>query len=495
MLQKRESTILTNIRFCFTILYIVMFSFYNLLPYKILVNCSDAVIYAMIPVIGLILLVADVLYKQNLFKIPYADILILFFIVYFVSVILNFKYGYIDNFKGMLWMCIQVFALCGLDPTVDKDTHLKHFRILSNIYIFIYLIGFVWSFVQYVIGYGGYCEVFIDEKMTYRRIGFIEARLFGVFTDPNYACISALISAGLIFFNLKAFKCNIGLKVYYIFALIMQIFYAILSGSRTGLLIVMLIGFAVGGFLITAQMKRKSVILKIISFCLSGVICMAVVFGCYQGIKKCLSYIPSAYSIVVKSDETSENNFVSPPVDFNREDVDINNFSNNRFSIWKDSIEIIKKSPLFGTGPRSYLAFAEEHFDDLYIVEKQYSVHNGYLALFVGTGIIGGGLMLFWLVRVVILVISYLVRRWNNKDEFYWPIFSCTLVLFVEAISAFPLMALFFCNQSSDIIFWIVLGFTLLFLRKSEPERYEKQSITGRIFSFLSLKKYNKDVV
>jgi O-antigen ligase len=171
-----------------------------------------------------------------------------------------------------------------------------------------------------------------------------------------------------------------------------------------------------------------------------------------------------------------------PEINLDRGDVD-EDVSNNRFQIWSDCLKLVKEAPLFGTGPRTHLAFAKDHFDDMYIVEKGYTVHNGYLALFVSTGGIGGILMLSWLICVVVHVLGYLIRRFQSRDQYYWPVFICTTVLVMEAISAFPFMALFFCNQITDILFWMTLGFTFTFIYKSEPERYQKPSFIGKILN------------
>ena len=100
--------------------------------------------------------------------------------------------------------------------------------------------------------------------------------------------------------------------------------------------------------------------------------------------------------------------------------------------------------------------------------------------------------MLLWLILTVITVFCYLIQHWDNKDDFYWPIFICTGILIVEAASHVTLMGLFFCEQITDIIFWIILGYTLCFIRQSEKDYPRKTSVSQQILRFISIRNYIK---
>lgn len=515
MSKLTKSSVFHTARTAFMMLYTVLFTLYSFTFVHANENISFGIPYAICVGLPILLLVYDFFCERHFCRIPHVDIITLFFVAYLASCIVNRQYGLVDNLKGLIWMVFQVYLLCSINPQTSDRALFTSFKLLSNTFIVMQTAAVVVSLGQFLTGTGYTVNVVFNDQPLSLRVGFYDSRLFGVFTDPNYATIASLIALCLIAYNWFCAGFPKWTRIPYGVAAVLLFAYCVLSGSRTGLLLLLALAFLAGGILFTIKLAPKAWAVRLLSFVAVGALLTGVTLVGYNTFKSALSQAPGLYyDLMYPEDEddtppttittttTTTNSSSSsstttpstttsaskptrpsaPSINLDRDDVN-DDVSNNRFAIWKDCLELVKASPVFGTGPRTHLAFANDHFDDLYVVQKGYSVHNGYLALFVGTGLLGGVLMLTWLVLVVIHVLGYLFRRFTTRDQYYWPVFICTLILVVEAISAFPFMALFFCNEITDILFWLILGFTFAFIYKSEPERYQKSSLLGKLLN------------
>ena len=517
MSKLNKSSVFHIGKTAFLMLYTVLFTLYSIALVHADDSLSFAVPYALCMASPIFLLMYDFFCERHFCRIPYVDVITLFFIVLLLSCLVNRQYGLVENLKSVAWMAFQVYLLCSINPNTGDRALFNTFKLLSNPFIVMQTGAVLLSLAQFLTGTFYTVDVVFGGVPLDLRIGFVSARLFGIFTDPNYATIASLIALGFIAYNWFCSGLPKWTRILYAFAAFFLFCYCILSGSRTGFLLLLAVSFLVGGSLFVIKLPLKAWAIRVVSFVVIGALSAGLTVSVFETLKSALSHAPGLYYSIMypddlyddgdttttttttttpssSSDTTTSSTTVSttpstrptrppaPEINFDRGDVD-DDVSNNRFTIWKDCLTLVKTSPLFGTGPRTHLEFAEDHFDDMYIVGKGYSVHNGYLALFVGSGILGGVLMLVWLVLILIHVIGYLIRRANSRDQYYWPVFICTAILAVEAISAFPFMALFFCNEITDILFWIVLGFTFTFIYKSEPERYQKPSLIGKLLN------------
>ena len=177
-----------------------------------------------------------------------------------------------------------------------------------------------------------------------------------------------------------------------------------------------------------------------------------------------------------------EEDLIRPDVEYN-DDV-----TNNRLAIYTDYLELSTKQPVFGIGPRNGLQKIKEYMPDSFVARKEYSFHNGFLALWVGSGLVGTLLMLTFIVLNVSRIISYLFRRSGKGDKYYIKILLLTLLLGSATVCAVPLMAIFFCNSIFDMLFWFAFGYTLSLIRISEPELYTKEPTAYRLSAIFRFK-------
>lgn len=476
-----------RIRYLYIVLFVIFTVLNKFVPFQFIPHSVSAVIYSSFAAAGAVLLILDFFAGRIMFTIKYNGVMVLFFIAFAISAAVNIRYGVTDNIKTFVWMCIQVFLLCAADHRVDMKTHLKQFRVIADIFIAMWFAGVVVSVGQYIIQYCDAVPIPDDEDCI---VGFAMGRLFGIFTDPNVAAVCSLLAIVFaLYIIVKCLKKGSKLKFYYIITIVFESIYVVLSGSRTALLISAAAIF-VSALLFVKEKLRKHDWKKILKLLAAGAIsavCAVVAVLGMSFTKTTLSYVPKLLNPLVLQIEKSldisiDNSMViEDQIDMTRPDVAENSdISNARFKIWRDSLKLFEKSPIVGTSPRNHLAFAEDKFEDMYIVYRQYSVHNGYLSVLIYTGILGAATILVWLVLIVKTVASYLLRK-NTSDEYYVPIAFFSVALLIIGISAFPMMGIFFGNSVIELLFWLILGYTLCFIRKSEPEKYTREPLLYRI--------------
>ncbi|MBR1772118.1 MAG: hypothetical protein IJ747_08830, partial [Lachnospiraceae bacterium] len=252
-MAARRNNVLAEIRFLYLLIYSVYFACLNFIPYRLSILIQyDGPLFTSLGIVGLILLVVDLFTRRNLLRIPYAEIILLFFVVFGVSILWNFKYQFMGNVKCMIWMAVQVLYLGGADPDVAADRHRRHIRIFTNVFILLWFIGAIWSFGQYLVQYSAQFDLILNDLPDTLPMGFSEGRLFGVFIDPNYAAVCSLFAIGFALYNIRK-DTPVWAKIWYAITIAFQGFYVILSGSRTAELALLVVSALAGAFLVPGR--------------------------------------------------------------------------------------------------------------------------------------------------------------------------------------------------------------------------------------------------
>ena len=469
--KKHIARTLATLRLCYIALGVGYFAVFYFIPVRVFCGPQlTGMLYISLAVLGLLLLGADLIFRRCWITLPHIWLLLLFFCVYAASIFFHSRYEFLANIKTMAWMGIQMFLLCAPDDEIPYKMHLKHMSWIADLFISIWLIGAMVSFGQYCVQYGAYVANITDVGLHYSRQGFVDNRLFGVFTDPNFASICSILAIGLAVLALYLHRGEKLRRIYYIVSIVFQLIYVILSGSRTSILACMAVA-AVGGAMLAGVWIQKRGVIRALSLLLAAVLSAAIFYGGQQVVKIGLSYVPGAVAKVWQMADPD----AAPDDDFSLEDLErydvegSENISNNRFAIWSDYLKVLGKSPLLGVTPRGGLLFAEDHFEDLFILRKQYLVHNGYLAVLVGTGILGAVPMALWLLLALWKVFAYLRTHRTERDGRYVVVSILTAASAAPLVAAFFLLELFFCMEISAFLFWPLFGYLLCFIRQTEP--------------------------
>ncbi|MBQ6848083.1 MAG: O-antigen ligase family protein [Clostridia bacterium] len=486
--SKEFKDIYANIRLIYIAVYMILVASVAAIPVRRLTDGYLGPMYTLIAGFGVILICVDFFTRRIIFKPKYCTFLIFFILAMIVSSAINIKYGFISNIKTIVWTCIQLFLLVAVDTELSPKTLKKHFKILTEIFCVIWLVFALISLGQFFVQYARIWK--FDGIVGITREGFHDGRLFGVFTDPNYASLCSICAIAFALINIGK---NGWSKFYHIFSIVIQTIYVVLSGSRTAILCLAIVGLITGGFSTWIKLEAvgKKALIKLISSILIGVFCFIIPLVGSDYIKEGAAYTAEAF---IEITDINVNDFEKNPDDkhsvtekpgdisFIRDDVENNDdISNNRFSIWSDYLKVFAKTPIWGTSPRNTMNYVMDNFDSMFIIDKQYSVHNSYLGLLVATGLLGAFAVLPWMIATAIEIYSYLIRRRKKRDEYYSRIFILAMALTVLAIAAFPLMFMFFNNMIIDVLFWLIIGYAKGLVRLSDPERYQKQPIIYRI--------------
>lgn len=448
--------------------YAILFFCYSIIgrivPLAVLVEgVANQLLYIIFAGVGAILLFVDFLSERYMFKTKYSYLMILFLIVTAVSSFINIEYGIADNLKTLVWTSIQLLLLYTIYIRIGKEKSIRLFKMLFNILITVWLIASMISIVQYIFQIGYYVE--LGEMV--KRQGIVDNRVFGVFNDPNYASTTALYVIVMSFY-LRQETEKVALKIYYCVSIAIQYIYIILSGSRTAE-VCMILTVVTGTVLIlknkTLQKKWKK-LKKIAIIAMSTMLCLILFVGVYSVSKRALVYLPRIFMSEQGIDEAKKK--VNDKKILERTDVNEENISNNRTTIWKGYLHSLEGSKnILGLSPRNSLEYIKEKYPNSYVAKTGYETHNAYLTVFVSDGIIGLIIVVLFGGIVAVRVIKKIDRKKKVEN-----LFVCLLIIEgILLVYSFFFSDLFFVNNLTTTLFWILMGALL----EETAEPYEKK--------------------
>ena len=360
-----------------------------------------------------------------------------------------------ENLYGILSFGFQLVLFYLMGRTLSES---EWNRIVKYVVLFgsvIWDIACAGSLVQFFLNIS-YRTTYASDRGAVRQ-GIMDGRLFGLFSDPNFAAFTSL----LLLFGLwhiireekkKAGTFRLPIQIFAWFSIALNVCYIIMSNSRTVylsvvgtiLFYVLLVSYKKG------QEKDEPTAAVIRRLAVRAVITLAVV---------AVSYVILLLSLRGVAEWISPDR--NTAVEMVRDDVNGENISNNRFTIWKAYLELYVEKPLFGFSTRGALPYALTK-PDSYLAKTQYVTHNSYLSLLVETGAVGFCIM----AAFMILVIIRSCKRIHDKK----PV-GGIYILF----SSWLVSILIFCLCFHDIFFTMNLE-TMLFL-SSIGFLWQKQSV------------------
>lgn len=420
----------------------------------------NTIIYSILAIIGSLILAADFFMTFSIFKSRENLILLAFWVICLISSLLNMEYGIINNIKTLVWMAIQFFLLFSFVNVKDESEINLTLKRTLNFSAAIWLVGVIVSIIQFLLQIG-YVAPFVDYP---RRQGFLQSRLFGIFSDPNPAAVTSVLIVLFCWMQLK--NCNKkATRIYYYINIALQVIYVVLSGSRTamygGVMAAAVVGTLSARNRLIDKQSNKVAIKSILGGVVTVATCIAMIFVVKHTMPLLAEACSSCYETVGVSnpDEIKE-----PEISLEREDIREDNISNNRFEIWKDYIRISADRRLFGLSPRNLALYAEDHYPDSYVVTYEYETHNGWLAILICTGVAGAAVMLAFLVLYLREFILYIKAVKGEKCELEVILLLSALLLLAFSGLLYP--ELFFANTHGTLMFWLFLGYLLYYMKK-----------------------------
>lgn len=127
-------------------------------------------------------------------------------------------------------------------------------------------------------------------------------------------------------------------------------------------------------------------------------------------------------SDITEPGETPQTPLEPPEPTIGREQDIESDVSNRRFDLWKSGLEIYRLKPIFGVSIFNAVAFAQEQLPTTYLINNDAgifdSLHNAFLNVLMGQGIVGFVIFMIFIVLCVVLILKGYLKP---KKEEYWP--------------------------------------------------------------------------
>ena len=398
-------------------------------------------------------------------------------------------YGIHDNAYDLCWVGIQFALIYSSAYRLSEKTRKRYFNTLFAIVVGIWFIACCVSVGQYILQIGfRYISNPMSDNPELCRQGFWEHRLFGVFTGLDYAVYMSLMLSIWSLYYVFSEKRK-GIKAALCFGILVFVIHMILSGSRSVQVSLYLFVFFFTLLIVRNKLPNRSyktLLMKVSAGLLAVVLC----FGGFSILKFGLQYLPGLVDYsgsFVQEDELPEES--DPDNILDRESLE-EDYSNNRFGIWKDYISLYKEIGLIGLSLSNYNDYIKDHHPELYIVThfeedfkdsvKQdivYESHNNYLFVFVSTGLIGFALFLAFFISCMVKVLRFIYEH----QEVPLHVISLLGIVCIGLVQALFMNSVFLKINAPSFFFWAALGAlmeTVIQKRKKTEETIVEETNT-----------------
>lgn len=453
-----------------TFIFKIWFFVYTFLGTNTFLRESFLVSICMWPMFLLagVLCIDRLFHYKNYIKTPCITGLIALCISAFVSMLINWQYGFKENFINLILWCIYFFLLYTNDQNKTKEIIIKECEVLGIIVIVYMAVGTIVAFVMMAVGYSG-SQIATDGYEVFS--GFAIGRLWGMFLNLNTASVTSNIAIALsIYFILK--KKNVILRSVLGINIIVQILYITFSDSRIGrVCLCALVGIIVllKGYYLCS--KRHYL------FTVGVVFCSLLVIGIAYWIPV---QVKEQYNFWVIANSQNENSQIE-----NEEEIEKNtsanliergydmsgDISNRRFDVWRSGWEIFISRPIFGVSFKGFTQYAVENMPDTYIVNNDYkqmtTLDNEIMNILVSQGLVGLIILMFVVVGILRLVVPQLLKLASDINF----CILCFSIVFILCISAMTVSTMFYNSTPNANCFWIFLGALVFLAKKNDIER------------------------
>lgn len=363
-------------------------------------------------------------------------LLAVFILILGLSTILNRNYEFAGNVMGMATFVVQLILFYFLPYMMPDDmisVFLKRMTICLSLF---WSIACVASLYQYIANIH-YLALHPEGRLI--RQGIVDGRLFGLFSDPNFAAFTSLLIIILLIREWKRGKAPF--RAYASVCIAANLAYLIMSNSRTIYLSAMgtlLFFVAFTTYCQYCQSEDRNRKLYLCRLAKRTAVTLAAAVAVYAAVFFSIQGI----GYLAAPDRNTD--------DMVREDVNAGNLTNNRSTIWKNYLTLYKDKPIFGFSIGSALPYATEKDPDSYLAQTQYVTHNSYLSLLIETGITGFLVM----AAFFLLSISESLKQIRQKKKI-----NDSYLMFASIIAAVMIFMLCF----HDIFFTVNLETMLLF--------------------------------
>ena len=493
MLKVRENNVINKIfeafelifKFCFLIYGIASFNSFTVntrfISLMLVLTACTALITLVYRVINFRCFMHNKLFWLSL----------LFLFSYVISFLLNIKYANMNAIKTFLFMGMEFCLLLTTDERKEKKKKKHELKLILTSFNFYMFISSIASIVLFACGYSNITERNGQKVFS----GFVWGRLWGVFTDPNYASVLAAMAIIISLYALKKYK-KVSWRIFNVLNICLQLAYITFSDSRTGLVVLSLslaVYFACyfASLDFHLNVPIKGIVCTVLALCISVFALFAVrtVNKTYNTIV--VSIAQSKENNDKDNDTTSNKtgnttshitgNAISDTtgdktdnkiaaLELGREFDTQQDISNRRFALWGSALETIKLKPVFGVSFESLVDFVSDNLPETYLVNNDSGTfgnyHNMLFNVLVGQGIVGIILIMIMIIYAGISLIKVLYNAYDKED--YMLLVMIFALLIAALASAMFLSEVIYAISVNMMLFWYLLGIMLSYKEKKE---------------------------
>ncbi|MDT6349841.1 O-antigen ligase family protein [Enterococcus faecium] len=427
---------------------------------------------------GGIIVLYEVFIKKNFFKMRFSWLLIGAMISFILTIIINRENFLIPSIYIFGYLLITLIVIFPADFSQSEEEKKKKMVYFNNVFIIIIFLAALISIYQFIflISY----HVPTGTPGLLARQGFIEHRLFGVYTSPNVGAMFGYTSIILSLISVLISKITKTIRVFYMMNFIVQIFYITLSSSRGAQVVIC--SFLVLFLLLFANSKFRKSIREVLPVKIKWMVSILLVLLVYFSFgtnyaKDFLATIPVSIDRKVEVIESNESDKTPLP----EKEVILQHSSDNseisagRFTIWKAALKVIRPTLLFGYGETDFYGNSDAKFlkkvdldtTDVNELKRAHgNMHNGFLQVLVSSGIIAFiCIYAFYVLNIFSLLKTFFRSKVNYA--FLGIVLIFILSIFIdEMVEAH---VLFNKRDVISIVFWYYLGsISYLYLKKGE---------------------------
>ncbi|MEX1562917.1 O-antigen ligase family protein [Enterococcus sp. C43] len=425
---------------------------------------------------GGIIVLYEVFIKKNFFKMRFSWLLIGAMISFILTIIINRENFFIPSIYNFGYLLITLIVIFPADFSQSEEEKKKKMVYFNNVFIIIIFLAALISIYQFIflISY----HVPTGTPGLLARQGFIEHRLFGVYTSPNVGAMFGYTSIILSLISVLISKITKTIRVFYMMNFIVQIFYITLSSSRGAQVVIC--SFLVLFLLLFANSKFRKSIREVLPVKIKWMVSILLVLLVYFSFgtnyaKDFLATIPVSIDRKVEVIESNESDKTPLP----EKEVILQHSSDNseisagRFTIWKAALKVIRPTLLFGYGETDFYGNSDAKFlkkvdldtTDVNELKRAHgNMHNGFLQVLVSSGIIAFiCIYAFYVLNIFSLLKTFFRSKVNYA--FLGIVLIFILSIFIdEMVEAH---VLFNKRDVISIVFWYYLGsISYLYLKK-----------------------------
>ncbi|MEQ7244940.1 O-antigen ligase family protein [Enterococcus avium] len=430
---------------------------------------------------GLLIALYEFLIKKNFFNMKYKWLLIAILLSFFITIILNINHLFLPSVYNFGYLIISLVVFFPADIKQTQEQRKEEMYTFNMIFIGVVFIAAVVSLVQFLFLISYHVQTGTPGLLA--RQGFMEHRLFGIYTSPNVGAIFGYCSIVLSVINLLLKKSTMKMKLFFFFNFAIQLIYLILSSSRGGQVVT--ISFLVLSLLLYVIPKFRNTFYEVTNIRNRWMIftilflLLFLLFG-NTPTKNMLGKIPTMFenkTEFLKEDKevAGEEKIVIEHSDENAE------LSAGRFTIWQAGFKTLNQSPLFGYGETDFYGNSDGSILDkvnLSTLDKNElkrahgNMHNGYVQVLVISGIVGFVFIYTFYAFNILSLIKRFVSTENNSPSNSDYLLLGIILVFMITIFIDEMVEVHLLFNKRDVIsmiFWYYLGYlSNLYLKKGE---------------------------